>query len=294
MFILNVNKKVVSCSGQLRTFFPKSYSSFPMPLQSGIFTINKKLIIGLVSSMITAAIFYGIRYYVSNYLALEILPYKEILAGIAALLSCIGIGFSNGGLTIFQKDCAGGPMPVSSSRAGSDSLPRGSSAAGLTSSMQAPNNPGSSSSSADPSSTAVGNSHPAVNSADIDDSLENNFGWFCGKYMVGTGRPSTDAYLNPRTRLYEWRYISPDGSYIGGYPNTRLALIFVPIDESKLKSDAGARYLGEKLEVVKYYHGQYKKPYGLYRSPRMSVVGYDNYETGPMTKEWIKDRYALI
>jgi len=43
-----------------------------MPLQSGIFTINKNIIIGLVSSIITAAMGYGIRLILLNYLEYDV------------------------------------------------------------------------------------------------------------------------------------------------------------------------------------------------------------------------------
>ena len=124
-------------------------------LQSGIFTINKTFIIGLVSSIITAAIAYGVRFYVSKYLLYDIFSNLDnVPVSLTYFCSLGGIRFLiKEGINTLHTSCAGGPMPVSSSTAESDSLPRGSSAAGLTSSMQAPNNPGGSNFSADPSYT---------------------------------------------------------------------------------------------------------------------------------------------
>jgi len=51
---------------------PKPHAFSSMPLQSAIFTINRTFIIGLVSSIITAAIGYGIRLILWDYLEYDI------------------------------------------------------------------------------------------------------------------------------------------------------------------------------------------------------------------------------
>ena len=51
-------------------FSPPVFSS--IPLHSAIFTINRKIIIGLVSSIITAAMGYGIRLIILKYLEYDI------------------------------------------------------------------------------------------------------------------------------------------------------------------------------------------------------------------------------
>jgi hypothetical protein len=75
VFIANIVKKVnnpfVIPQSRLHDL-PKSHVFSSMPLQSGIFTINRNFIIGLVSSIITAAMGYGIRFILFNYLEYDV------------------------------------------------------------------------------------------------------------------------------------------------------------------------------------------------------------------------------
>jgi len=134
-------------------YLPKLPVFSSMPLQSGIFSINKKFIIGLVSSIITAAMGYGIRFILLNYLEYDVFTNLDNwIVSLSYFCSLGGIRFViNEYLkeNIFLMSYCGGPMPVSNNTAVSGSLPVGNNAAGYNSSMQAPNNSGTGSSSAD-------------------------------------------------------------------------------------------------------------------------------------------------
>jgi len=75
VFIANIVKRVnnpfVIPQSRLHDL-PKSHVFSSMPLQSGIFTINRKFMIGLVSSIITAAMGYGIRFILLNYIEYDV------------------------------------------------------------------------------------------------------------------------------------------------------------------------------------------------------------------------------
>ncbi|XPS81979.1 hypothetical protein M3J09_013903 (mitochondrion) [Ascochyta lentis] len=130
----------------------KPYAFSSMPLQSGIFTINRKMSIGLVSSIITAAIGYGIRLILLKYLEYDVFTNLDNwIASLSYFCSLGGIRFVISEClkeNTFLMSYCGGPMTVSNNTAGSGSLPVGSNAAGYNSSMQAPNNSGIGSSSA--------------------------------------------------------------------------------------------------------------------------------------------------
>lgn len=131
---------------------PKPHVFSSMPLQSGIFTINRNIIIGLVSSIITAAMGYGIRLILLNYLEYDVFTNLDNwIASLSYFCSLGGIRFViNECLkeNTFLMSYCNGPMAVSNNTAGSGSLPVGSNAAGYNSSMQAPNNSAIGSSSA--------------------------------------------------------------------------------------------------------------------------------------------------
>ena len=121
-------------------YLPKPPVFSSMPLQSGIFTINSKFIIGLISSLITAAIGYGIRLILLNYLEYDVFTnLNNLFASLSYFCSLGGIRFVISEYlkenTLLMSYC-GGPSPVGSNAAGSN----------LT--MQAPNNSGIGSSSA--------------------------------------------------------------------------------------------------------------------------------------------------
>jgi len=133
-----VNNFVILSSEFYNLSKPPVFSS--MTLQSGIFTINRNIIIGLVSSIITAAIGYGIRLILLNYFNYDVFTnLNNLLASLSYFCSLGGIRFV---ISEFIKEntllmsCCGGPSPV------------GSNAAGNISFMQPPNNPGIGSSSA--------------------------------------------------------------------------------------------------------------------------------------------------
>ncbi|RYE04738.1 MAG: hypothetical protein EOP33_08690 [Rickettsiaceae bacterium] len=56
---------------------PKPHAFSSMPLQSAIFTINKTFIIGFVSSIITAAMGYGIRLTIWKYSGYDIFTHLD-------------------------------------------------------------------------------------------------------------------------------------------------------------------------------------------------------------------------
>jgi hypothetical protein len=120
-----------------------------MPLQSAIFTINRTFIIGLVSSIITAVIGYGIRLILWKYLEYDI--FTNLDNWIVSLSYFCSLGGTSFVIkeylkeNTYQMSYRGDPMAVSNNTAGKGSLPVGSNAAGYNSSMQAPNNSGSSS-----------------------------------------------------------------------------------------------------------------------------------------------------
>jgi hypothetical protein len=150
-FVKNVNSSYNSWQLQYNYFVnPPAFSS--MSLQSGIFTINRNIIIGLVSSIITAAMGYGIRLILLNYLEYDVFTNLDnLIASLSYFCSLGAIRFViNESLKeyTFQMSYCGDPMAVCNNRAGSGSLPVGSNAAGYNSSMQAPNNSGIGSSSA--------------------------------------------------------------------------------------------------------------------------------------------------
>ena len=145
-FILNsivkmVNDSCVIWQSKLR-YLPKPHAFSSMPLQSGIFTMNRNFLIGLISSIITAAIGYGLRFIVLNYLEYDV--FFNLDNWIPSLTYFCSLGSIRFLISEYLKQnttlmCYGG---------GSGSLPVGSNAAGSNLTMQAPNNSGIGSSSA--------------------------------------------------------------------------------------------------------------------------------------------------
>jgi len=146
VYIFNIVKRVNnSCviSQSKCHYLSKPHVFSSMPLQSGIFTINRKFIIGLVSSIITAAMGYGIRLILLHYLE------HDVFTDLDNWIASLSYFCSLGAIRFVINEClkentflmsyCGGPMGVSNNTAGSGSLPVGSNAAGYNSSMQAPN-----------------------------------------------------------------------------------------------------------------------------------------------------------
>nr|YP_010371623.1 hypothetical protein M1U80_mgp33 [Exserohilum rostratum]UOU81277.1 hypothetical protein [Exserohilum rostratum] len=122
---------------------PHAFSS--MPLQSGIFTINRNILIGLVSSIITAALGYVVRLILLNFLEYDVLTNLDnLIPSLSYFCSLGGIRFVINEFlkenTFLTYHC-GGNRAVSNPTAGSGSLPVGINPAGY-SPMQAPNEPG--------------------------------------------------------------------------------------------------------------------------------------------------------
>lgn len=133
------------CSFVLKCItIPPIFSS--IPLQSGIFTCNRKTLIGLFSSIITAAMGYGIRFLLLSYLD------YDVFANLDNLIASLGYFCSLGGIRFvikeylkeitFSMSYCGGTNPVSENRAGSRSLPVGRQPKGNIFTMQNPTNPG--------------------------------------------------------------------------------------------------------------------------------------------------------
>lgn len=161
VFMFNIVKRVNnSCviSQSKWHDLPKPNVFSSMPLQSSFFTINRKFIIGLVSSIITAAIAYGIRLILLHYLE------HDVFTDLDNWIASLSYFCSLGAIRFVINEClkentflmsyCDGPIAVSNNTAGSSSLPVGSYGAGYNSSMQAPNNSGIVNTSAGPSSIA--------------------------------------------------------------------------------------------------------------------------------------------
>lgn len=150
-------------------------------MQSSIFTINRNIIIGLVSSIITAAMGYGIRLILLNYLEYDVFTNLDNwIASLSYFCSLGGIRFVINeclkGNTFLMSYC-GDPMAVSNNMPGTGSLPVGTNAAGYISSMQDPNNVAIGSSSAGPSSIpgTADHSTTGIGSSSVGDaSITNN------------------------------------------------------------------------------------------------------------------------
>jgi len=162
-------------------YLPRPHVFSSMPLQSGIVTNNRNIIIGLVSSIITAALGYGIRLILYNYIEYDVFTNLDNwIVSLSYFCSLGGIRFViNECLkeNTYQMSYCGGPMAVSNNTAASGSLPVGSNAAGYNSSMQAPNNSGIGSSSAGPSSIPATADHSTTgigSSSAADASITND------------------------------------------------------------------------------------------------------------------------
>jgi len=150
--VKRVNDSCVIWQSKLR-YLPKPHAFSSMPMQSGIFTINRNIIIGLVSSIITAAIGYGVRLILLNYLE------YDVFTNLDNWIASLSYFCSLGGIRFVINEClkentflmyyCGGNMAVSNPTAGSGSLTVG------ISPMQAPNQPGIGSSTPEGSSGAL-------------------------------------------------------------------------------------------------------------------------------------------
>jgi hypothetical protein len=126
-------------------YLPKPHPFSSMTLQSGIFTFNRKLIIGFVSSIITAAIGYGIRLILLRYLNYDIFTNLDNWSvSLSYFCSLGGIRFV---ITEFLKDntlmyYSGCTTPISNPTSGSAYLPVSTNPVGYNCPMQAPNEPG--------------------------------------------------------------------------------------------------------------------------------------------------------
>ena len=128
------------------------YPNFPgMQLQSGIVMINRAFILGLVTSIITAAMAYGMRLVLLNCLEFDVFTNLDNWpVGLSYFCSLSVIRFVLIGClkeNTFLMSYCGGPMGVTNYTAGSASLPVGGNAAGNNYSMQAPDHPGTDNSS---------------------------------------------------------------------------------------------------------------------------------------------------
>ena len=147
---------VQSVIWQLKSpYLPKPHAFSSIPLQSGIVTINRNILIGLVSSIITAALRYGVRLILLNYLEYDVFSNLDnLIPSFSYFCSLGGIRFVINEFlkenTFLTYHC-GGNRAVSNPIAGSGSLPVGINPAGY-SPMQAPNEPG------------IGSSRPAGSS----------------------------------------------------------------------------------------------------------------------------------
>lgn len=106
--------------------------------------INRKLIIGLVSSIITAAMGYGLRLILLNYLEYDVFTNLDnVVVSLSYFCSLGGIRFIiNELIENFSMFYCGGTIPVSNSSGGSDFLPIRNNSDSHISSMQAPQGEG--------------------------------------------------------------------------------------------------------------------------------------------------------
>ena len=140
------DKTIFLLHNECSNYIIKPHQFASMPLQSSIFTINRNFIIGLVSSIITAAMGYVVRLILFNYLEYDIFTNLDNwIVSLSYFCSLGSIRFViNEYLkeNTFQMYSCGGTMPVSNTTVGSGSLPVGIHPAGYISPMQAPNDPG--------------------------------------------------------------------------------------------------------------------------------------------------------
>jgi len=126
-------------------YLSKSHAFSTMPLQSGIFTINRNFLIGFVSSIITGALGYGVRLILLNCLEYDVFTHLDnLIASLSYFCSLAGIRFVINEFlkenTFLTYHC-GGNRAVSNTTAGSGSLTVDMNPAGY-SPMQAPNESG--------------------------------------------------------------------------------------------------------------------------------------------------------
>lgn len=69
--VKRVNNSCISWQANCN-YCPKPHAFSSMPLQSAIFTINRKFIINLVSCMSTALVAYGIRFILLKYVEYDV------------------------------------------------------------------------------------------------------------------------------------------------------------------------------------------------------------------------------
>lgn len=133
-----------------------------------MFTINRNLILGLVSSMLTAGLGYVVRFIVLNYFEYDLLINMDNWA------ASLGYFCSLGGVRYLIREYLKENTFLMYNGAGS--TPVGSNTAGYNSSMQAPNNSGIGSSSAGPSSIpgTADNSTTGVGSSSAGDASNTN------------------------------------------------------------------------------------------------------------------------
>jgi NADH-ubiquinone oxidoreductase chain 4 len=145
----------VNCTGG------KTHAFSSMPLQSGIFTINIKTIIGLISSIIAAAMGYGIRLILLNYLE------YDVFTNLDNWIASLSYFCSLGGIRYVIHEClkentflmsyCGGTTAVPNNTGGKGSLPVGKKVSCNNSYMYNPNNPGIGG-----SNPGIGGSNPGI------------------------------------------------------------------------------------------------------------------------------------
>lgn len=172
-------------------------SSNYMPLQSGIFTINKYKVIGLVSSIITALIGYGIRLVILKYFDYDVFANLDNIFASVSYFGLIGT------IAYVIKECikentlmydSGDSVTFSNNTAGNN-------ATGLNCTMQAPSNSGTGSSSAGDASNIMDRSVLEQNIA----KKENNVSYFSeqreeAEYALNDVRRDLEIYSDNNKR----------------------------------------------------------------------------------------------
>ena len=230
---------------------PKPHTFTSLPLHSGIFRINRRFVIGLVSSIITAVIGYLIKIVI-----LYTLEY-DILANLDNWSASLGYFCSLGGIRfviseylnqktfLLSTGGSGGSLPAP----GNINPPTGGSGASLST-------PGN----INPPTGGSGGSFPAPHPGLPNITLLDGFG--------GNGR-----------------------GYVGHFNDSGTIKLFMPINQNALHGPNGSRYLGDWLTEFRdtFYDIKDTSTRSPFRgaSPKVSHIGAIDHQDQERIKELI-------
>ena len=273
-----------------RTVSEKNWDSSAMsslPLQSAMFTINKKFFIGLVSSLITAAIGYAIRLFVLSYLEYDFfntLNNWQISLSYFCSLGAMRFVINEWLKSTFVVPYSTATIGIYNNSAATVSSPVGTNAAGYNSSMQNPNNPSTQGSNnpsmEDSNNPSIGSSSTTNNPSELEREIlkkESKMNYFT-EQLVGINQEldymkSLEHRYKIQGREKEW--------------NDELALINTSLDETKdnLKWETRRRnMLQRNLENGNYNLSYTSTATSTKRSFNDVSMGNDNSSSASNTK----------